>query len=342
MIIVEPTTDTVTAEEVATLYFKAVFRHHGLPTCLISDRDSKFTSEFWIELQSALQTHLNMSSAGHAQTDGQTERANRTVIEMLRAYIGPHHNNWDQHLVAAEFAYNNSVNATTGFTPFFLNSGQHPHTPLTLSVPPLQPVSKPVAQFLSDIREHLSQARSAILKSQEVQAKYANEKRRDVSFKPGDQVLLSARKLKVPLAENAKVKFQPCYYGPFKILKVVTPVTYKLKLPASFQIHPVIHAKYLKEYVDGAETFPDRPEYVQPPPPEDVSGEQHFYVEAFRGHRGVGNKLRLLVKWKGYPESENTFRPIKDLREDMDKKTLSKLITAYCKNSRIQQSDLGL
>jgi hypothetical protein len=240
------------------------------------------------------------------------------------------------------YYYYNSVNATTGFTPFFLNTGQHPHTPLTLSAPPLLPLSKPVSQFLSEIREHLSQARSAILKAQEVQAKYANEKRRDASFKPGDLVLLSARKLKVPLAENAKLKFQPCYYGPFKILKVVTPVTYKLELPASFKIHPVINAKYLKEYVDGTETFPDRPEYVQPPPPEVVSGEQHFYVEAFRAHRGVGDKLRLLVKWKGYPESENSFRPIKDLREDLDKNTLNKLITAYCKHSRIKRSSLGL
>jgi hypothetical protein len=342
MIIVEPTTDQVTAKEVATLYFRAVFRHHGLPTSLVSDRDSKFTSAFWIELQQALQTHLNMSSAGHAQTDGQTERANRTIIEIIRAYISPYHDDWDQTLIHAEFAYNSSINATTGYTPFFLNYGQHPHTPLSLSVPPLLPVSKPVGQFLSEIREHLSRARSAILKAQENQAKYANEKRRDVSFNPGDRVLLSSKKLKPPSAENAKEKFQPCYYGPYKILKVVTPVTYKLDLPSTMKIHPVIHAKYLKEYVDGAETFPTRPEYVPPPPPEVVAGQQHFYVEAFRGHRGVGEKLRLLVKWKGHPESENLYRPIKQLREDLDKKTLSKLVTGYCKSANIKRADLGL
>ena len=185
-VILEPTTDKVTAPEVAQLYFRAVFRHHGLPTSIISDRDSKFTSAFWIELQKTLQTHLNMSSAGHAQTDGQTERANRTIIEIIRASINPHHDDWDVKLPYAEFSYNSSVNATTGYTPFFLNYGQHPHTPLSLSVPPLLPVSKPVAQFLSDIREHLTRARSAILKAQETQAKYANEKRRGVSFNPGD------------------------------------------------------------------------------------------------------------------------------------------------------------
>jgi hypothetical protein len=342
MIIVEPTTDKVTAAEVATLYFRAVFRHHGIPTSLISDRDPKFTSEFWIELQRALQTHLNMSSSGHAQTDGQTERANRTLIEMLRAYIGPHNDDWDQHLVAAEFAYNNSVNASTGFTPFFLNYGQHPHTPLSLSVPPLEAPSKPVARFLSEIREHLSGARSAILKAQEVQAKYANEKRRDVSFKPGDLVLLSSKRLKIALAENAKEKFQPRYYGPYKVLKVVTPNTYKLDLPPTLKIRPVINAKYLKEYVDGAETFPDRPEYEPPPPPDIIKEEEHFQVEAFRGHKGTGSRLRLLVKWKGYPEAENIYRPIKTLREDLDKKTFSKLIAAYRKAAGVSNADLGL
>jgi hypothetical protein len=342
MIIVEPTTDNVTAEEVAALYFRAVFRHHGLPTSLVSDRDSKFTSEFWLELQKALHTHLNMSSAGHAQTDGQTERANRTVIEMLRAYVDPHQDNWDEFLVALEFAYNNSINATTGQTPFLLNTGQHPHTPLSLSVPPLHPPPKPVARFLSEIREHLSRARSAILKSQETQAKYGNEKRRDVSFNKGDQVLLSSRKLKVPLAENAKLKLQPCFYGPFKVLQVVTPVTYKLELPASFKTHPVIHAKYLKEYVHGTEIFPDRPEYIPPPPPEVIEGEEHFEVECFRGHTGSGNRLRFLVKWKGYPESQNEYRPFSALRQDLSPSFLSKQIFAYCKKFNIDRTTLKI
>ena len=342
MIIVEPTTDKVTAAEVATLYFRAVFRHHGLPTSLISDRDSKFTSEFWLELQKALNTHLNMSSAGHAQTDGQTERANRTLIEMLRAYIGPHHDDWDRHLVAAEFAYNNSVNATTGYTPFFLNSGHHPHTPLSLCVPPLKGLSKPVERFLTEIRENLSKARSAILKAQETQAKYANEKRRDASFNTGDRVLLSSKRLKVALAENAKEKFQPLYYGPYTILKVVTPVTYKLDLPVTLKIHPVIHVKYLKEYVDGAETFPDRPAYVPPPPPDIIGGQEHFFVEGFRGHRGTGKKLRLLVKWKGHSDDNNVLRPISALSKDLDKKTLNRLISEYCKTTKIDRKTLGV
>jgi hypothetical protein len=115
-----------------------------------------------------------------------------------------------------------------------------------------------------------------------------------------------------------------------------------LELPENIKIHPVVNSKYLKEYVDGAETFPYRPEYTAPPPPDVIQGEEHFFVEAFRKHKGVGDKLRFLVKWKGYPESENRLRPIKTLREDLDKKTLNKLITAYCKAANLKRADLGL
>ena len=96
------------------------------------DRDPRFTSNFWKALCKRLGTNLNMSTSHHPQTDGQTERANRTIEDMLRAYVAPHQSDWDEHLIAAEFAYNNSVQASTGSTPFYLNHGRHPHTPLSL------------------------------------------------------------------------------------------------------------------------------------------------------------------------------------------------------------------
>ena len=80
-----------------------------------------------------------MSTSHHPQTDGQTERANRTIEDALRAFVAPHQSDWDEHLIAAEFAYNNSVQASTGFTPFYLNHGRHPHTPLSLAVADNQP-----------------------------------------------------------------------------------------------------------------------------------------------------------------------------------------------------------
>ena len=108
---------SATAPEVAKIFFSVVFKNHGLPRVIISDRDAKFTSHFWQALFKQLGTKTAMSTAFHPQTDGQTERLNRTLEEMLRAYVTYKQDQWDEYLPAAEFAYNNSKQASTGFTP---------------------------------------------------------------------------------------------------------------------------------------------------------------------------------------------------------------------------------
>ena len=110
------TTSTVDAVGYGRLFFDNIFRHFGLPRVLVSDRDPRFISNFWKALCKCLSTNLNMSTSHHPQTDGQTERANRTIEDMLRAYEAPHQSDWDEHLIAAEFAYNNSVQASTDST----------------------------------------------------------------------------------------------------------------------------------------------------------------------------------------------------------------------------------
>src|ERR1051325_4161804 len=127
-----PCTTDITAPGVAKLFFENIFRLHGLPKTIISDRDPKFTSKFWTALFKLLETKLAMSTAFHPQTDGQTERMNRTLEEMLRAYTTYHQNQWDECLSATEFAYNNSKQTSTGQTPFELDNGQHPLLPTDL------------------------------------------------------------------------------------------------------------------------------------------------------------------------------------------------------------------
>jgi len=126
-----PATASIDAKGYADLFFKESFRHFGLPKALVSDRDTRFTSHFWKSLNQKLGTSLKLSTAHHPQPDGQTERAKRTIEDMLRAYVSPFQNDWDKYLILAEFAYNNSVQASTGFTPFYLNHGRHPHTLLS-------------------------------------------------------------------------------------------------------------------------------------------------------------------------------------------------------------------
>jgi hypothetical protein len=127
-----PTHTSATAEKLAVLFFREVVRLHGLPEALVSDRDSRFTGNFWTSLFAALGTKLRMSTPFHPQTDGQTERANRTIEQMLRAYVGTELNDWCRFLPAIEFAINDAKQASTGFSPFFLNSGQDPMTPVRL------------------------------------------------------------------------------------------------------------------------------------------------------------------------------------------------------------------
>ena len=132
MIHLVPTTTEVTAEETADLLIKFVFKYHGVPISIVSDRDTRFTGHFWQALMKVLGTKLQMSSAHHLETDGQTERANQAVEQMLRAFVDIDQRNWDECLDMVEFAYNNQRQASTGHTPFFLNSGQHPITPASL------------------------------------------------------------------------------------------------------------------------------------------------------------------------------------------------------------------
>ena len=116
------------APQIAELMFEHIYKAHGLPKNIISDRDVLFTSTFWSRLHKLIGTKLRMSSAYHPQSDGATERANRTVTQMLRQCIHPNQKDWVTKLPAIEFAINSARSASTGFAPFFLNFGRMPRT----------------------------------------------------------------------------------------------------------------------------------------------------------------------------------------------------------------------
>ncbi|KAL1920728.1 uncharacterized protein VTP21DRAFT_11363 [Calcarisporiella thermophila] len=130
-----PTTTNASAVEVAEIFMQNIFKLHGLPAHIISDRDPQFTSRFWKALFEKLGTRLAMSTAFHPQTDGQTERTNRTLEEMLRCYVNYKQDNWDTQLHIAKFAYNNASSASTGISPFLFDTGQPPMTPVNLCNP---------------------------------------------------------------------------------------------------------------------------------------------------------------------------------------------------------------
>ena len=130
-----------------------------------------------------------MSTAFHPQTDGQTERVNRILQEMLRHYVYEHHEKWVSHLPYAEFAINNSISTSTGHTPFYLNYGEHPATPLTNMIPNIDDVPE-AAEAVKKIHAALTDAREKMEAAQRRQAYYANSSRREQTFNEGDQVML--------------------------------------------------------------------------------------------------------------------------------------------------------
>ena len=118
--------------EYAQIFIDNVFRLHGLPEVIISNRDPRFTGKFWRALFDLLGTDLRFSTAFHPQIDGQSERMIQTLENFLRPYVKRHPQTWSQYLALAEFVANNAVNVATGYSPFYLNSGDHPLVPSIL------------------------------------------------------------------------------------------------------------------------------------------------------------------------------------------------------------------
>jgi RNase H-like domain found in reverse transcriptase/Reverse transcriptase (RNA-dependent DNA polymerase)/Integrase zinc binding domain/Chromo (CHRromatin Organisation MOdifier) domain/Retroviral aspartyl protease/Integrase core domain len=302
------TTTNCTAEETARLFYDNVVKLHGLPRTLVSDRDTRFTSKFWEELCSLCGTRQSMGTAYHPQSDGQTERVNRVLEDMLRHYVNPAQNNWDEQLAGAEFAINNAWHESIKTTPFMLNYGQHPLTPLDLGLRRRGRV--PAAEaFVTSRQDALAKAKACILAAQQRQKAYADTKRRDVEFAVGDQVLLSTKNIQLKTLQGVD-KLLPKFIGPFSVESKVGMVAYRLSLPSHVKIHPVFHVSLLKPYrSDGR---------VQPPPPPVLLNEDlAYHVERILTHRErkYGKTLRkeYLIKWLGYGPEHNTWEPERNL-----------------------------
>jgi hypothetical protein len=306
-----PTTTDVTAEGAARIFLERVISQHGLPLEIVSDRDPKFASRFWDCIWDALGTRLRLSSAFHPQTDGQTERANRTLEQMLRMYIDPRMVDWDDHLSMAEFAVNNSANESTKYTPFFLNSGRHPVVPASLVERGGGARQVPSAEaFVEALEEHRARALRSLHVAQQRQKAYADKERRELDFKVGDDVLLSTRNLtlKTPGAR----KFLPKFVGPFKVLAKVGSVAYRLELPPTMRIHNVFHVALLQPY-SASGTY-------QPPPPmlaEDGQQEVNMVLAHRERRRRHLVTLEYLIRWAGCGPEHDTWEPVKSVPSDL-------------------------
>ena len=308
-----PTKTTVKTPELARLFVENVYRLYGLPANIISDRDQKFNSHFWRAVFKRLDTMLNLSTADHPQTDGQTERVNQVLEDMLRAYVSKRQSNWEDYLPILEFAYNSAKNVTTGFSPFMLMYGFQPRSPVTIGLGNER--IQHVKDFLQDHFDMLKIARLNVKQAQDRYKRYADEKRRTITFEEGDQVFLRVPEHSKSLKTGAVAKLSPRYCGPFRILKKIGDVAYKLDLPPNVHVHPVFHVSRLRKRLMPNTNTVDNDvlvDLIEPPvQPHEPERILDYHEQRTRHHV----RKQALVKWKDRPEEGSTWENISVLRK---------------------------
>ena len=300
-----PCRDDYTAQQYASLFIPNIFRLHGLPSSIISDRGSVFTSEFTRELCKLLKIRQNMSTAFHPQTDGQTERINALLEQYLRGYCNYQQDNWLDFLSLAEFSHNNKISSTTGMTPFFANYGFHPRWELMPAPDAPKPNNKAVESFVDKLRD-LEQHIMAEIKWANAAYSEQADKHRSAppNLKIGDEVWLLSRNIRTQ-RPSRKLDFKRL--GRFKILERIGTHAYKLDLPPTMKVHPVFHVSLLEPVA----TDPLPGQVVPPPPPVIVDNEIEYEVEDILDSRRHYRKLQYLVQWVG--ESTPTWEPYGNL-----------------------------
>ncbi|KAD4385365.1 hypothetical protein E3N88_25533 [Mikania micrantha] len=233
-------------EKLATLYINEIIARHGTPTSIIYDRDSRFTSRFWQSLQKALGTRVNLSTAYHPQTDGQSERTIQTLEDMLCSCVIDFGGSWDTHLPLIEFSYNNSYHTSIQCASFEALYGRKCRSPVCWTKVGDSQVVGP--ELIQETTDKIKIIQSRLKAARDRQKSYADRCRKPLEFQVGDRVLLKVSPWKGVVRFGKKGKLAPRYVGPFEILERIGPVAYKLKLLVELSnVHDTFHVSNLKK-----------------------------------------------------------------------------------------------
>jgi hypothetical protein len=293
-----PTTESITAEELAYEVSKTLTVSHGMPKEFVTDRDKLFTSAFWKTLMAKLGTRVKLSSSYHPETDGQSERMNQRLEEYLRMYANTLQDNWVELLPTAQLALNSARSSTTGYSPFYANYGYEPSGPRDpYEIDDISQTARKKARRLKAVHEQLSRN---IAQRNLQTAVQANKRRIEGPIlKEGGKVFLSTKHLKT---KRPCRKLDNRRIGPFKILEKRGPVNFKLQLPKGMRIHPVFHISKLEPAPDDAELATD------------IELEfDEYEVEEIQGLQKKGRQWKYYIKWRGWPTSSNTWEPLSSL-----------------------------
>src|SRR5882757_2425104 len=234
--------------------------------------------------------------------DGLSEQKNQWIEQYLRLLTTAQQDDWDEWLTIASAVHNDRTNSTLGMTP---NEALFSYCPSLYPRIPVDTPNEAVESRLDLMYQKRAQATMAINKA--ARTPYVIKE----LFKLGDQVWLDAKNLVLPYQSN---KLAPRRQGPFRIKRIISPVAFQLELPPSWRIHDVFHASLLTSF---KETSAHGPNYSRPPP-DLIDEDPEYEVEAIINHRFSGQRRRLqyLIKWKGYPHSDNTWEPVENLHAE--------------------------
>ena len=239
-----PCRTTTNASDLANLFLHHVWKHHGLPQDIVPDRGPQFASDFWRQLCFRLGISPRLSTAFHPETDGQTERANPTVMQYLRAFVSHQQDDWSDWLPVAEFVANNQQSETTQTTPFFAYTGHHPRRSFDLSPPTRLLENIEGLETATKLNEIHELVRAAIRYAQEKQQQDAIKSRVPApAYQPGDKVWLNARNI---TTRRLSVKLNHKCLGPFPITALVGKYSCCLELPTTMKIHNIFHVRLLE------------------------------------------------------------------------------------------------
>ncbi len=294
MVHLVPSRINYTTRQVAELIFAEVYKHHGLQQSIISERDVLFTSQFWNHLHSLIGVKLRMSSAYHPETDGSTERANRPITQMLRQCVSPDQRDWVLKLPAIEFAINLARSDSTGYAPFFLNTGRMPRPMIWRDAPSDE--FPAVRVFAQKVKNAIMAAHDSILAKRVKQTRDANRRRQLAPFAENDLVYISTKNVSLP--KGLARKLTPKYIGPYKIVRDFGNNSYMIDLPTSMKqrgVHNVFHSSLLRVHEPNDDRlFPGRLD-------SQITGiggqSDEWAIEKITAHTGCGENTLFEVLW---------------------------------------------
>ena len=320
-----PTKTTLTAEELAVLFFESWYCENGLPLDIISDRDKLFISKFWKHLIILTGINHKYSSSYHPQSNGASERTNKTVNQCIRFHVKRNQSGWVKALPLIRFQIMNTVNKSTRFSPFQLRYGRSARVLPPLLPPPPNPSNEynNARAVMEEISTNIADTRDNLLLAKITQSFHSNSSRGStVSYKVGDKVMLSTLNRRQDYKSNDGrhvAKFMPRYDGPYLVVDTHEDAsTITLDIPNAPNIFPTFHTSHIKPFKENDDNkYPSR-SLERPGPLLMVDDAPEYQVDKILDHKKIGkSNIKYLVCWTGYGPEDDEWISARELDDNI-------------------------